>query len=531
MRVMNNKLSGLVTGCVILAVLGLCATISLPSLLRARMGGSAPGWQAPVFVARGDWHPTAIDRENTERYARVDENPFRSVVDEPLSTFSIDVDTASYANVRRFLDRGRLPPIDAVRTEELVNYFRFDYPEPGPDTPLSVTTEVGECPWNSESRLLLIGLKGRDLKQDALPPRNLVFLIDVSGSMDAPDKLPLLIKAMNLLVDRLTERDRVSIVVYAGAAGLALPPTPGSEKAAIREALANLSAGGSTAGGEGILLAYRQAERSYLHDGINRVILATDGDFNVGISSDATLTRLIEDKRRSGVFLSVLGFGEGNLNDSAMEKMADMGNGNYSYIDSIAEARKVLVKEAGATLVTLARDVKIQVEFNPALVAEYRLIGYENRLLSAQDFGDDSKDAGEIGAGHTVTALYEWTPAGGVERPRRMDPLKYQVARVARPDAASGELATVKLRYQPAAGGPSALMTVAVSPSTSATGANLTWASSVAGFALLLRDSEYKGRASFAMVDELARDAIGADPEGYRREFVGLVAKARDLAR
>jgi len=544
---MSSKLSFVLTAIVILFVVGFLIAISIPSLLRARVSTELARSQPPyrqstegrAFVSANQVDPLdqgrdGRERGNTERYSRIHDNPFLDAADAPLSTFAIDVDTASYANVRRLLRDGHLPPPDAVRIEELVNYFRFDYPEPQGDEPFSVTTEVGDCPWKRGHKLLLVGLKGRAVEQEALPPRNLVFLIDVSGSMDEPLKLPLLVSAMNLLVDQLTERDRVAMVVYAGSAGLVLPPTLGSKKDTIREALSRLAAGGSTAGGEGIVLAYELAERGYLANGINRVILATDGDFNVGVTSEGDLTRLIEKKRKTGVFLSVLGFGAGNLNDSAMEKIADAGNGNYSYIDSLSEARKVLVKEGGATLVTLAKDVKIQVEFNPAQVAAYRLIGYENRLLAAEDFNDDRKDAGEIGAGHSVTALYEWMPATGESRPGRVDPLKYQEARKASADAGSEELVTVKLRYQPPAGGASALMTVAVA-APAKTGAseaseNMRWAASVASFGMLLRDSEHKGDASYALVQELARGSLGTDREGYRKEFVEIVDRARALA-
>ena len=400
---------------------------------------------------------------NTETYDRIEDNAFRLVTQDPLSTFSIDVDTASYSNVRRFLNAGTLPPPDAVRIEELINYFRFDYRRPtvrlkpdttdGPrdiarDAPFSVTTELAPCPWNPRHRLALVGLQARPLDTDHLPRRNLVFLLDVSGSMAPPDRLPLVRTAMRMLVDTLTAQDRIAIVVYAGASGLVLPSTSGAHKEAIHQAIARLEAGGSTNGAAGISLAYQVAQEHFVTGGINRVILATDGDFNVGVTNQGDLTRLIEEKRAGGVFLSVLGVGTGNVKDSTMEKLADKGNGNYAYLDSLHEARKVLVAEAGATLVTVAKDVKIQVEFNPSNVAAYRLIGYENRVLRNEDFNDDRKDAGEIGAGHTVTALYEIVPAGTEIDLPGIDPLKYQRPAAPATGAARDELMTVKLRYK-----------------------------------------------------------------------------------
>ena len=369
---------------------------------------------------RGSWHRRRTGGLvklrnapfNTEAYDKIDENRFHRVTDDPLSTFSIDVDTASYSNVRRFLNQGTLPPADAVRVEELINYFRFAYKDSQDGAPFSVTTEVAACPWNPRHRLALIGLQARRLTSERTPPRNLVFLLDVSGSMTSPDKLPLVKTAMRMLADTLNPADRVAIVVYAGATGVVLPSTPGDRKPEIQKAIADLQPGGSTNGAAGIQLAYDIASQAFLKDGINRVILATDGDFNVGVTSQGELIRLIEEKREKGIFLSVLGVGTGNLKDSTMEKLADKGNGNYAYLDSLHEARRVLIAEAGATLVTVAKDVKIQVEFNPRAVGAYKLIGYENRILQHQDFNDDKKDAGEIGAGHTVTALYEIIPPG-----------------------------------------------------------------------------------------------------------------------
>jgi len=483
-------------------------------------------------VATRDELELRRDRDfNTEAYDLVRDNPFLAVSANPLSTFAVDVDTASYANVRRFLRDGQLPPKDAVRIEELVNYFRYDYPDPEGDAPFSITTEVATCPWKRGHLLALVGLQGRRIEQRDVPPRDLVFLLDVSGSMDEPRKLPLLKQAMSLLALTLRPEDRVAIVVYAGASGLVLPPTHGDRKAEILGALAQLQAGGSTAGGDGIQLAYKVAAQSFLTGGVNRVILATDGDFNVGITSQGDLVRLIEEKRKTGVFLSVLGFGDGNLKDATMEKLADSGNGNYSYIDSLAEARKVLVSEAGATLVTIAKDVKVQVEFNPRQVAAYRLLGYENRLLRAEDFADDRKDAGEIGAGHAVTALYEIVPAGARVDLPAVEPLKYQDA--SRPSAAAGgpELLTVKLRYKEPDGDKSRLLSVAVNAGAAEhPSSDLRFSAAVAAFGMLLRDSEHKGSASWDGVRRLAQDASDQDREGYRAEFLQMVQQAESLA-
>jgi Ca-activated chloride channel family protein len=495
------------------------------------VGGLADGYAAArLGVPEED---DARDRVafDTESYSVVRDNPFLAVSTNPLSTFAVDVDTASYANVRRFLQSGRLPPPDAVRIEELVNYFRYDYPDPQESEPFSITTELAACPWQPEHFLARVGLQGRRIAERDVPPRNLVFLIDVSGSMDAPNKLPLLKAGMGLLVNELRPEDRAAMVVYAGTSGLVLPTTPGDRKAEIRAALERLQAGGSTAGGAGIQLAYKVAAGSFLRDGVNRVILATDGDFNVGVTSEGDLVRLIEEKRKTGVFLSVLGFGEGNLQDSKMEKLADSGNGNYSYIDTLAEARKVLVSEAGATLVTIAKDVKVQVEFNPRQVAAYRLVGYENRLLRAEDFSDDRKDAGEIGAGHSVTALYEIVPADAAMPLPAVDPLKYQDAHRPSAAAASNELLTVKLRYKDPDGDVSRLQSVAVASSTSEPSGDLRFASAVAAFGMLLRDSEHKGHATWETVRQLATDSRGDDRDGYRAEFLSLVAAAEALPR
>ena len=494
-----------------------------------------PPFGAPMPIVAGQgWSPyggSPVRDFNTAAYDRIDDNAFRRVADDPLSTFSIDVDTASYANVRRFLNGGSLPPRDAVRIEELINYFRFDYARPTNGIPFSVNTEIAACPWNPKHRLALIGLQAPPLDQDSVPARNLVFLLDVSGSMMPADRLPLIKTAMRMLVDTLTARDRVAIVVYAGASGLVLPSTSGAEKETIDQAIARLEAGGSTNGAAGITLAYDVAQKQFVKGGINRVILATDGDFNVGVTNQGDLTRLIEEKRASGIFLSVLGVGNDNLKDSTMEKLADRGNGNYAYLDSLHEARKVLVKEAGATLVTVAKDVKIQVEFNPANVAAYRLIGYENRLLRNQDFNDDKKDAGEIGAGHTVTALYEIVPPGADVDVATVDPLKYQRPSAGTTPAGRDELMTVKLRYKAPDGDESRLISVAVKDHTSELSQNVGFAAAVTEFGMLLRQSDYRGSATYADASALARRFRGPDADGYRAEFVRLVDLAESLAR
>ena len=461
---------------------------------------------------------------NTEGYDRVNENPFLDVLKNPLSTFSIDVDTASYTNVRRFINSGNLPPPDAVRIEELINYFTYDYPQPIDGAPFSFTTELTDAPWKSGNRLLLVGLQGLKIPVDKLPPANLVFLIDVSGSMDQENKLPLLVKSFKLLVGQLRPQDRVAIVVYAGQAGLVLPSTSGAEKYKILSALDSLQAGGSTAGGQGIQLAYQVARENYIKHGNNRVILATDGDFNVGASSDADMERLIEEKRKDGVFLSVLGYGMGNYKDSKMQKLADRGNGNYAYIDTLLEAKKVLLSQFGGTLMTIAKDVKLQVEFNPAKVKSYRLIGYEKRMLRAEDFTDDRKDAGELGSGHTVTALYEIVPADSVSPDTRE--LTYQTTQVKDSARTSTELATIRFRYKKPQEDTSSELVRKI-PSDANTlnnaGNNISFAAAVAEWGMLLRNSEHKGSANFTRILEMARKAKGTDVEGYRAEFIRLV--------
>ena len=497
---------------------------------------SALGYAAPSTVTGGVVGGVAggtIAAEdvphNTEEYGRFQENPFLKVVDNPLSTFSIDVDRASYSNVRRYLNAGQRPPRDAVRIEELINYFTYDYPDPHGADPFSVTTEVASCPWNAKNRLLLVGLQARRMKTADLPPSNLTFLIDVSGSMEMPNKLPLVKQSLGLLVNQLRAQDRVAIVVYAGNAGLVLKSTPGSDKGAILSAIEGLEAGGSTAGGAGIQLAYRIAKENFIDGGNNRVILATDGDFNVGATSDGELERLIEEKRKDRIFLTVLGFGMGNLKDSKMELLADKGNGNYAYIDDLSEARKTLVHEMGGTLFTVAKDVKLQIEFNPAKVLAYRLIGYENRLLRKEDFHDDTKDAGELGAGHSVTALYELVPPGGDLATAQVDPLKYQTTAVNSSAGASPDLLTLKLRYKAPDSDTSKLMTTTVAdesgPFATATD-NLRFAASVAELGMLLRNSPYKGTSTFGQVREVAQKSLGRDVEGYRRDFLSLVAMA-----
>lgn len=499
-----------------------------------RMSGAHKGGGMPEGkIGRRSMAPPPTDQgSNTEAYDHISENEFIAVADDPRSTFSIDVDTASYSNMRRFINDGALPPADAVRIEELVNYFSYDYEAPIGADPFSMNSEVSACPWNDDNLLVSVGLQGKVIDQSEVPARNLVFLLDVSGSMNNHDKLPLLKRGLGLLVDNLRANDKVSIVVYAGASGVVLEPT--SSKAKILDALERLSAGGSTNGGEGIELAYRLAKKNFVEGGINRVILATDGDFNVGATSRGELMRLIETKRKSGVFLSVLGFGTGNVKDATMEQLADKGNGNYAYIDSIMEAKKVLVTEAGATLVTIAKDVKIQVEFNPKEVQTYRLVGYENRKLAHSDFNDDKKDAGEIGAGHSVTALYEVVPAGGkAGKAGLVDKLKYQDDTKPSSAADSGELMTVKIRYKQPTGKKSKLLSFPLSGddrSLRNTTKDYRFAAAVAEFGMLLRNSKHKGDANYNEVLKLARGALGKDPHGHRQEFVKLVKQASAIA-
>lgn len=492
---------------------------------------------------------TRRERSN-ESYTRIQENPFLFVTQQPLSTFSIDVDTASYANVRRFLNEGQRPPADAVRLEELINYFPYAYEGPSDGKPFGVMVDVAETPWQPLHRLVRVALKGREVQEDR-GPANFVFLVDVSGSMDSSDKLPLVQRSLQMLTKQLGEKDRVALVVYAGSSGLVLPSTEGTEKATIMDAIANLKAGGSTNGASGINLAYQEAAKHFVKGGVNRVILCTDGDFNVGVSSPEELQKLIAEKAKSRIFLSVLGFGTGNLKDRTMETLADKGNGNYAYIDSLSEARKVLVEQMNGTLVTIAKDVKIQVEFNPAEVSAYRLLGYENRILAKEDFNNDKKDAGEIGAGHTVTALYEVVPAS-VKYPDGkplVDDLKYAAnapqpaapapAAAAAPASpamekpATHEMMTVKLRYKQPEGDKSDLLEVPVTDKEQKladSSRDFQFAASVAGFGMLLRGSEHAGELTWDMVREMALRGKGEDTLGYRGEFLQLIDKASGLA-
>ena len=471
---------------------------------------------------------------NTEEYDAIHENIFLETTNNPLSTFSIDVDAASYSNMRRFLNNGQMPPKDAVRIEEMVNYFNYDYEQPEDEHPFSINTEISTAPWNEEHRLVHIGLQGKKIPTDNLPPSNLVFLLDVSGSMNSTNKLPLLKSGFKLLVQQLRPEDRVAIVVYAGAAGLVLPSTSGAEKDKIIAALDRLEAGGSTAGGAGIKLAYQVAKDNFKEEGNNRVILATDGDFNIGESSNAGMERLIEQKREEGVFLTVLGFGMGNYKDSKMETIADKGNGNYAYIDNILEAKKVLVNEFGGTLFTIAKDVKLQIEFNPAKVQAYRLIGYENRALRNEDFNNDKKDAGELGSGHTVTALYEIIPVGVKSQFSPVDKLKYQTTGVVPKANHTNELMTVKFRYKDPNGTKSKLIEhplLDTHTALSKTSDNFKWSAAVASFGMILRDSEFKGMSTLSDVLDLARSSKGKDENGYRIEFINLVQSCELMVR
>jgi Ca-activated chloride channel family protein len=513
------------------------------TLQRGVAGGVAQGVAGGIAMRRavapypGYPHPRYPrpwpDSANTEAYDPISENPFRSPRVAPLSTFSVDVDRASYTNVRRFLARGALPPRDAVRIEELVNYFPYDDPTPVGDVPLRITTELAPAPWNPRHDLVRIALRARDVDMRRAPASNLVFLVDVSGSMYGPGRLPLVKQSLALLVNELREDDHVAIVVYAGRAGLVLSSTPGSDKQRILQALDGLEAGGSTAGGAGIRLAYDVARQNFIRGGNNRVILCTDGDFNVGQSSDAELVRLIEDRRREGSFLTILGFGMGNYKDAKMEKLAGAGNGNYGYIDDLLEARKMLVREMGGTLLTVAKDVKLQVEFDPTKVQAYRLLGYEDRLLRDEDFANDAKDAGDVGAGHTVTALYEIVRAGlplDVTLPE-VSPLRYQqpLESFSRGD----ELLTVAMRYKQPDGERSMLVTHPVRASSGRRGASesMRFASAVAGFGMLLRHSPNSGSLTWDDVLSLARGARGADEDGYRADFIRLAEIARSLDR
>lgn len=479
----------------------------------------------PIYFSES---PAVCNRPdfNTEEYDRIYENRFKDAAQNPLSTFSIDVDTASYSNVRKFIRMNQMPPKDAVRIEEMINYFNYDYPQPEGEHPFSIITEISQCPWNPRNKLIHIGLQGKTLDYNDQGPCNLVFLIDTSGSMASHNKLPLLKKAFRLLLDELDEGDRIAIVAYAGFAGLVLPSTPVSQKEKILAALNSFRAGGSTAGGAGIKLAYKVAKENLIKGGNNRVILATDGDFNVGVSSTGELLRLIEDKRKDDIYLTICGFGMGNYKDGRMEQISNAGNGNYSYIDNIREAEKVFVTEMRATLFTIARDVKIQIEFNPVKVKAYRLIGYENRVMADEDFNDDKRDAGELGAGHTVTALYEIIPAAGsAQEFRTTDELRYQENRVKAYASASNEMMTVKFRYKPPRDDVSKLIEKPVideGVALNEASDNLRFSAAVAGFGMLLRDSQFKGDLTYEKVIDLAKNSIGKDENGYRTEFISL---------
>ena len=470
--------------------------------------------------------PTLVDREN---YNSFDDNPLRRAAEHPVSTFSIDVDTGAYANVRRFLNQGNLPNKHAVRVEEMINYFAYDYPAPDDmSRPFNVVTEIAPAPWNADNLLLHVGLKGYQLEKNNLPPANLVFLVDVSGSMQSTDKLPLLKSGLQMLVRQMDAQDRISLVVYAGASGVVLEPTPGDQHAKINRALQALTAGGSTNGAAGIQLAYQMAQQGFIKEGINRIILATDGDFNVGTTNFESLKQLVEQYRKEGVALTTLGFGTGNYNDHLMEQLADSGNGNYAYIDNLNEARKVLVEQMGATLNTIASDVKIQIEFNPSVVAEYRLIGYENRQLKREDFNNDKVDAGEIGAGHSVTALYEISLQGSAGQ--RLDPLRYSTAQAA--TQKTSELGLLRLRYKPAVGAKSQLMEQVIArPEVDQlkTSDNFRFAAAVAAFGQQLRGGQYLNQFAYDDILQLARSARGDDHFGYRGEFLQLVALAKTL--
>src|SRR5262245_1082248 len=490
-------------------------------------GQAGEGKPVALIAQRGFVDTDGAEVHSAENYQPIFDNPFNLVKQDPLSTFSIGVDTASYSNVRRFLMENQLPPKDAVRIAELVNYFPYDYASPKNNEPVAFTLEVGPCPWQPKHHLLRIALKAKTIDKENMPPRNLVFLVDTSGSMQPENRLPLVQKSLRLLVEQLTGKDRVSIVTYAGTAGLLMAPTPGDQKDIILKAIDGLSAGGSTNGAGGIVAAYEQAKLSFIKEGVNRVILATDGDFNVGVSSDAELVRMIEEKRETGVYLTVLGYGMGNLKDSKLEQLAHHGNGHYAYIDTLDEAKKVFVDQGGS-LATVAKDVKIQVEFNPAKVAAYRLIGYENRLLRAEDFRNDKKDAGDMGSGHTCTCLYEVVPNGEKVNTSEVEPLKYQTPSKLSDAAKSGEFMTVRMRYkhpdsekdQEVA---SALQAKALGEELSK---DFQFAAAVAAFGMVLRDSEFKGNANFANIVESAQAMVGEDPQGYRKEFVKLARLA-----
>jgi Ca-activated chloride channel family protein len=493
----------------------------------------APKTEASATMMEKDIPREPEPQHNTDEYNKIEDNPFKSAQKEPLSTFSIDVDNASYSQIRYNIERGQLPQKDVVRIEEMINYFDYEYKEPTGEHPFTINTELASCPWNPQNKLVHIGLQGKKLDYRNLKPSNLVFLIDVSGSMDEENRLPLVKKSMAILLNELSDRDKVSIVVYAGSEGLVLPATKASEKEKIMKALNNLQAGSSTAGGAGITLAYKVAEENLIKDGNNRIILCTDGDFNVGVSSTAELVRMVEEKRKLDIYLTICGFGMGNYKDGRLEEIAKNANGNYFYIDNLQEAQKVFSKEMRANMFTIAKDVKIQVEFNPKWVQAYRLIGYENRVMANQDFNDDKKDAGELGAGHTVTALYEIVPVGvKSEYVPKTDDLKYQQNQLSN-QSQTNELMTVKLRYKPLKKEESVLITQVIEKNTQDwenASDNFRFSASVASFGMLLRDSPYKGKSTYEQVILMAKGAKGKDDNGYRSDFIQMVESARLLA-
>jgi Ca-activated chloride channel family protein len=531
----GSPLIGVLEAIMIILIVGILVAIALPNFISYGSRGSyqpqsnyvEDPYTRPVPVRLSEYQSVeGIPDFNTEEYDRIYENRFKDAAQNPLSTFSIDVDTASYSNVRRFIRDNLMPPKDAVRIEEMINYFNYDYPQSVGEHPFSIETEISQCPWNRENKLIHIGLQGKDLDYNDLKPSNLVFLIDTSGSMASKNKLPLLKKAFRLLLDELNGEDGIAIVAYAGSAGLVLPFTPVSEKHEILASLDNFRAGGSTAGGAGIKLAYKVARENHIRGGNNRVILATDGDFNVGVSSTADMVRLIEEGRKDDIFLTICGFGMGNYKDGRMEQISNAGNGNYFYIDNIKEAQKVFVTQMRATLFTIARDVKIQVEFNPVKVKAYRLIGYENRMLADEEFNDDRIDAGELGAGHTVTALYEIIPSGSTQNVRKTDTLKYQENKVTAEASASSEIMTIKFRYKPPREEISKLIKTSVIDEDftfQEASENFRFSAAVAGFGMLLRDSQFKGDFSYQKIISIAKNSKGEDAGGYRSEFISLV--------
>lgn len=521
------------------SILGLLAFTFTLSIAGCHQGSSHSEDQIPLEYALEEAIPITENEPadadqmafNTEEYDRIYENSYKLATEHPLSTFSIDVDNAAYSNVRRMLVNGQPVRKDAVRIEEMINYFAYNYSEPDGRHPFSFTTELSSCPWNDGHQLVHIGIKGKSIPKSERVPNNLVFLIDASGSMQNANKLPLLKRSFRMMINALDDQDRIAIVAYAGAAGLVLPSTPVTEKEQIFQALENINAGGSTAGGEGIELAYAIALENLLENGNNRVILATDGDFNIGTSSTGDLVRLIEEKRKQQIYLTICGFGMGNYKDSKMEQLSNAGNGNYFYIDHLLEAKKVFVNELVANMFTIAKDVKIQIEFNPAMVKAYRLIGYENRVMANEDFDNDQKDAGELGAGHTVTALYEIIPAGSKEEVSGSSELKYQKSELTG-TAENGELMTLKFRYKPPKKDQSVLIEKGITSESSnwkSASENYRFSAAVAGFGLLLRDSEYKGSLTYESVIGMAKNSSAYDPHGYRAEFVKLVELAESL--